>query len=541
MMATLSKDSQIFLEEELQKYFRMSPPATVTQDFRQITGSADEQMKYLALALKVIEELDVEPVQAFGLLEALRPVIFEKFTILTSRFIGKALVANSKANEVVFNAIALYARLTATYDSVIEEAKYFGESQTFIMGGAIHRALADKSKLVLCYLQLYMEIPDDIWKHMNRLYQTADEYNILNQVMSDPLVFGDAQLTIRQIYTYTQALATCGAGSLTIDEILAVSELLKTQAKSIKILSAKPAKDVLCIDPRSMLKAKFHSMVSGDLSDMAMYYDFQALEKTFNKQHFTQVFVQSKRYILLPDVASKIYHNWTEPPAAASDRHAGHGTLLVRPGLVINWCSQKLSNPLIADDELDERNFRNQKLDFYTNFEKLAFRSIDRLQADSAGCHSVEMIDYSHNGYCLQWNISVVPLLSIGELIVLNDPARASQCVCQVVWMRSSGSGKLRTGVSILSSTVVPVYLRVLPSLGQEAVMMQALLLCNRNRGNDSYSLVVESGKLSMRKVVSLIQADTTRHAQVLELCSTSSKYQIFNLAFYEQKAGQTS
>lgn len=536
-----AQDSQLFFEEELQKYFRMSPPSTVTNEFKQITGSADEQIMYLTIALKVIEELDVEPVQAFGLLEALRPVIFDKFTILTSRFIGKSLLSNSKANQAVFNALSLYARLTATYDSVIEEAKYFGESQTFIMGGAIHRALADKSKLVLCYLQLYMDVPEDIWRHMNRLFQTADEYNILNQVMPDPLVFGDTQLSIRQIYTYTQALATCGSGSLTIDEILAISELLKAHVKSIKVLPTKPEKNALCIDPRSMLKARFSADIHSSLSDMAMYYDFSPLEKHFNKQHFTQVFVQSKRYILSPDVASKIYSNWTEPQVISSDRQAGSGQLLVRPGLVMNWCSQKLPDPDEPDDDVDERAFRNRKLDFYTPSDKLSFRQLEVIHPDSAGCHSAEVVDYSHSGYCLSWNMSVIPLLAVGELIVLNDPVRGSQCLCQIVWMKSAGNGRLRTGVSILSFNVASVYVRTLSSLGQPSVTLPALLLCNQNRGNHSYSLIVEVGKLSMRKIVSLIQAEKVAHAQILELCSTGSKYQVFNLAFYENPVQMSS
>src|SRR5690606_25037815 len=150
-----------------------------------------------------------------------------------------------------FEAIDLFSRLTATYDSVIEEARHFGESQTFIMGSAIHRALSDKARLVLYYFQLYQEVPIGVWRHVNWLYRTADEFNIFNQVMVDKIALKNHSLSVRQLYLYLMLLASSGGRNINTDEIAALGELLKDWIKQVSMhkLDENSSHPVLCIDP----------------------------------------------------------------------------------------------------------------------------------------------------------------------------------------------------------------------------------------------------------------------------------------------------
>ena len=212
------------------------------------------QFQYLNLVLKVIEELDVEPVQAFALLEAVRSIIYRKVFAVTSRFLGKTVLPGSKTSALLFEAIEVFARLTDTYDSIIDEARHFGDSQVFIMGSAIHRALSDKARLIQCYLQLYMDVPKSVWRHLGQLYRVAEDYNVFNQTMPDKLAFPDATLTVRQVYLYVMLLAASGSRNLVVEDIAALAEHLKDWVKLVTVRKYDPASGELrlCMDPQTM-------------------------------------------------------------------------------------------------------------------------------------------------------------------------------------------------------------------------------------------------------------------------------------------------
>lgn len=531
---------QLSLEKDLQQFFRLTPPLKIENEFNQISGSVDKQFFYLNLSLKVIEELDVEPVQAFALLEALRGIIYDKFNTITSRFIGKPLVENSKVNEMVFNAIDLFSRFTATYDSVIDEAKHFGDSQAFIMGSAIHRALADKSRLVLCYLQLYQDVPEATWKHINRLYLAAQDYNIANQVIADKHVFPNHTLSIKQLYMYSMLLACAGTHTLCANDIGILAELLKDW---LALIQAQPKSrfkqydNPLCVDPVQLSTPLFYDRVTNQDSRSLLVFDFEKLRQKLSKYHVAQSFVNGRRLSLSSAIANQILQNWLAPYQRRLIRtQADEHTLAIALGIHEAWPPRLQACGIPA--ALSVESFAGQKLNFAMSLPHTGFEVIQS-QAQLSTVNRIKIIDESAHGFCLSWPVSFASKLSHGQVLVMHDIARERFMLGQIVWLKQLADKSLQTGIAVLSDHVCPVFVTPLQrnkdTKSHNAV--PAFLCLQREGARESVELVVPTNHLAMGQLCILQQHDKMQAAQLLELSQQTELFQRFNLAFYEQSA----
>jgi hypothetical protein len=532
-----SLDGQLLIEAEFQRFFKKTPPLAITNEFRQLSGSVENQIYLLNLALKVIEELDVEPVQAYGLLEAVRPVIYEKFKILTSRFIGKSLLARTKANLVVFNAIDLYTRLTATYDSVIDEAKYFGDSQAFIMGSAIHRAMSDKTRLIQSYLLLYMDIPDQIWKHLNSLYLTADEFNIQNQVISDAMLLSEYQFSIRQLYSYALLLSTCEMRNLHVVDIKSVSEFLKPLIKSVVLKPRVLTENCIYMDPALILKPARYREGESLTSDKSFSFDLRGIEKAFTKKYNTQIMVDGERCTLSPQLLERIYQLWTQPFVRSEERSIEPRTIIARPGFSVNWMESGCAFTKSANEDEPTRDYRGLKLDLSPALESLPFAALKPVVSGSKNCYQPVMIDSSKHGFCLVWDNSAAALIHVGELVVINDITQSAQLLCQILWAKGISKDTIKTGLRILATCIIPVLAKPHKNPGQPAPGIARAFLSATNLGDKlSYSLIVEKRSLTTGHVVTLLQDNKSRSVQMLEQYIVNQDYQSFSVGFYDDR-----
>ena len=131
--------NQLQQEKQLEKFFRTATPQSLKAHLANMPAGVSEQMVHLNAVLKVLSELDVQPVQVFSLLETVRPVVYEKFNMLTSRFLGRSAVFPARVQELLGQAVALLSHLAASYDNVVEETRAQGDKQAFILGAAIQR------------------------------------------------------------------------------------------------------------------------------------------------------------------------------------------------------------------------------------------------------------------------------------------------------------------------------------------------------------------------------------------------------------------
>jgi len=533
-----SVQSQLTMEMELKQFFVVTPANRIGEVFKALSGSVMNQFAYLNLALKVIKELNIEPVQTFALLQALRPIIYNKFDAATSRFVGKPVSGSTQSGSIVFEAIELFTRLTDTYDSIINEARRFGDSQAFIIGSAIHMALADKIKLILCHLRLYHDVPQNIWKNANRLYVVAQDSNVLSQVFQDKLAFPHHVLSIRQLYLYVMLLQTSGSRSLSTDEISALAEFLKDWVKLAGFKKFDPAssENILCIDPMTMNTPVFSAALSDRQSSSLLAFDFEKLKGKLDKPFVTQKFVEGVRFTLSPWATKKILHNWVSHEKRAITRtEVEKKAVLIRVGL-LSMASVKAPIDNYLADDFDRPDYNSKKLDLNLSPFLKRFTFLKSIMTEKPDPFKVKTVDYSNAGYCLEWPEKASALLSINEVLLIQESLNGGCKLGQIVWMKVKSTGVLRTGVSVIAQKIIPIYIRPIKTgaYGETPETVKGYIISSSLEGREYSGVLLKNKNMQTGQIVELIQNEQVFPAKLLEPFGHNDKYQLFNLAFFQ-------
>jgi hypothetical protein len=478
--------SQLQRERELEKFFRTATPQSLKAQLEKMPTAAADQLAYLNFMLKVLNELDVQPVQVFSLLETIRPVVYEKFNILTSRFFGKASTFPQKVQDLLNQAVQLQSHMAATYDSVVEEARAQGDKQAFIVGTAIQRAMADKAHLLYCYLQLYIPVPQQMWKQFHKLYKIAVEYKLLSQAVPDPMVFPRKPLNLRQIYLYAMMMGASHTESMNSADIMVLSDAIKDWVPLINLGDKKNA------DPEKQL------VISLDQGAAPVF-----LAEVVNKLSPNLVFLQMDKFVAhiqgLPkyrlrigfdekvldrQMLDQLLLQWTQYRPKSTNRTARNEKVLVALGLaaVHYYMSGGADIQVIASKTNMDEHEPNGKLaygEIPREYGGLAHKSADnKLDRRKHHCEPVTAIDESPGGYCLEWTEASSALM-VGEIIAIREKMSPYWKVGEVVWMNKLENARIAAGVSLICNEAIPLAAKVLKnSLSLKSGMIIPVLLC---------------------------------------------------------------
>jgi hypothetical protein len=460
--------SQLLRERELEKFFRTATPQSLKANLAGMPASAPEQLAYLNLMLKVLSELDVQPVQVFSLLETMRPVVYEKFNVLTSRFFGKSAAFPPRVQELLNQAVSLQSHMAATYDSVVEEARAQGDKQAFIVGTAIQRAMADKAHLLYCYLQLYLPVPQQMWKQFHKLYKVAVEYKLLSQAVPDVMVFPRKPLNLRQIYLYAMMMGSSNTQRMNSADIVVLSEALKEWVQFINLTDKRTAdpENQLVINLDVGVPPLFLTEVNNKLSPNLVFLQnekFIAHVKSLPKYKIRSGFEEK---VLDKSMLDQLIQQWTEYRPKSVDRLPRNEKVLITlglPALHYYMSGGAELQEIVGKTSLDdaEPTGRLAYGEIPREFGGLAFKPAqNKLDRRKFFCEPVVAVDESPGGYCLEWEESS-PGLAVGEIIGIKERLSPYWRVGEVVWMNKLDSSKISAGISIICSDAIPVVARV--------------------------------------------------------------------------------
>lgn len=500
--------NQLQRERELEKFFRTATPQSLKANLAAMPPSAPEQLAYLNIMLKVLNELDVQPVQIFSLLETIRPVVYEKFNILTSRFFGKAAAFPQRVQDLLNQAVSLQSHMAATYDSVVEEARSQGDKQAFIVGTAIQRAMADKAHLLYCYLQLYLPVPQQMWKQFHKLYKVAAEYKLLSQSVPDPMVFPRKPLNLRQIYLYAMMMGASDTQRMNSADILVLSEALKDWVPLINL------------GDKRTTDAEHQLVINLDMGSSPMF-----LAEVVNKLSPNLVFLQTEKFIahvaglpkyrirsgfdervLEKHMLDQLVLQWTEHKQKSMDRIPRNDKVLITLGLpALHYYMsggaelESIVGKTVLDDS--EPNGRLAYGEIPREFGGLAFKPAEnKLDRRKFHCEPVKVVDESPGGYCLEWNEASSGLV-VGEIIGIKERLSPYWRVGEVVWLNKLDNSRISTGISLICNEAIPLVVKVPKnSLSGKGGQNALALLCPADRSlNRKESLVmVPNIKLQM-------------------------------------------
>ncbi len=531
-------ESQLQQEKQLEKFFRTATPQSLKAHLATMPAGVSEQITYLNAVLKVLSELDVQPVQVFSLLETVRPIIYDKFTMLTSRFLGHSAVFSPRIQELLDQAVALLNHMTSSYDNVVEETRAQGDKQIFILGAAIQRAMADKTFLLYCYLQLYLPVPQQLWRQFNKLYLIAAENKLLIQTTPDPLVFPRKPLNLRQIYLYAAMLDCSDTPHLSCSDIRTLSEALKDWVPHIAILESKSDKDEnpLVVNLESSSGAVFYADLGNKYSSKLIFLQLDKFVAHLKglKKYSLRVSI-SEEWLFDKTMIEQLLDHWTVHKPKSTDRVELNEVVVAVLGILpVHYYLSgfRLPEALASGSVFAEKDSTGKLLygELPTAFRVLTSTPpVVKIEKPEYPYEKVIAVDQSPGGYCLEWVSEAEEELAVGKIVSIRHKMSPYWKVGEIVSITHTDDKKVRTGINLISTEAIPVVARLLHKIDALPI-----LLCpaEKTLNRKSATAIVPKSVCQMGEKLQIAQLGNTRTIQLMQPIKRNDSCILFECAY---------
>ena len=192
----------------------------------------------LMRGLKHCNRLENAPRARMEILDIFKPAVREIIDAAVARYFGQNLPLSSRDYNSFRNVTTLLQELAYGYKIVAAEA-----TQSAIPGATKFRyhamilAMDTLNEIALRHLQVYEDIPADIWQDCNTLYALAEELGISRKPLGKEAGSQYNVDTIEEIFSATHLLYLSGSHSLRRGQIVQLHEFIANNAKLASLLS----------------------------------------------------------------------------------------------------------------------------------------------------------------------------------------------------------------------------------------------------------------------------------------------------------------
>ncbi len=529
--------------QDMKKWLRTATPKTLAEWTDKLPRSnlsavAHSQMQ----ALKALDEVDMQPMQKFALLDVLRAGAYHTVESLTSGFMGNASGFSDEFKNIINQAMLLQGQLASSYTNVAISARLLGPQQLFIMGSAVHRAIVDQYSMLSFYLQLYLPVPQQLWRQLHRLFKVAEEAQLLAHVMGDNVFVSEQMLTIKQIYLAALLLGCARCNQMQAEDVAATAKALKKWALHADLGKQQETghSHQLAVDVDSGSSPCFEPLESLAQGNWR-YLHTRKLVAHLQKQSGLSVKIGERNITIGDDLLKHLVSAWSEYVERDNTRHEREDAVTSSIGL--DALHYYLTGALAVEDFIGElqpaapvpspRKLVMGDIPEEFNFRAYLPADINNLEQARFPCHDVRVINESVGGYCLEWPQDIQESMLVGEIIGIKESYAPYWKVGEVVWMKKTEDNRIRVGIRTLSNEAIPLVAKVPQTMGQRGDKLPSLLLPkDRDLGNDKTTFLVPNVKLRMGEQLRVVQEGNEQSIQLLEPVKETSAYSQFDCAY---------
>lgn len=539
-------------QEDIQKWLRTITPKLLSDWVAKLPKSNLPATAHLQMhVLKALDEVNMQPMQKFALLDVLRASAYQTVDGLTSGFMGSASGFSEEFKTIINQAMLLQGQLASSYTNVAITARLQGEQSLFIMGSALHRAMMDQYLMLVFYMQLFLPVPQHLWRHMHRLFKVSEESQLLAHVMGDNVFASEQMLTIKQIYLAAILLGCARCNQVQAEDVSATAKALKKWALHADVSKqqdqGKPHQ--LAVDVDSGHAPSFSLLENLDKNKNWRYLHTGKLVSYLQKQFGTVIKLGERSITLHDNLLRHLIAAWSEYIERDNTRHERDDSVTSSIGMeslhyyltgaieVEQFIGESRSVPadqiatrklVVGDDVPEEFNFR-----------AYLPADINNLEQAKYPCFEVRVVNESVGGYCLEWPLDIQSMLLVGEVIGIKESYAPYWKVGEIVWMRKTEDNKIRIGVRTLSSEAIPLVAKVLHNVEQRGNHLPGMLLPrDPELGETKTTFLVPNVKLKTGEQLKVIQEGNEQAIQLLDPVKETSAYSQFDCAYLVVQKG---
>ncbi len=454
-------------------------------------------------ALGQLDRLDTPASNRLQLLEVLRPEICMLCERLEPYFISQPLAMDERSHKIFSLCQALQEQLALGYKLVAVEARETPE----LAATGIQRAIRTLTALLVRTARLYQPPRTRLWLELHLLYELALSYHIQHFGVAEPLAhpLAEQRMTVEQSYLAAVLLASARTNQLRPEQIAQLAGRLDSWSSLPQLKLYPDSQCLLVIDPHRDSPPRYHQPGDDSAGPGCWGIDTRPLAAALTRQ-LDQLAPLDPTSLLYgadevdPELLRHLRQSCGGMVQRSFPRSMASGTLNACLGMAavhyqlaggqnLEQMQKNRPAPLFSIQQRPEeawagvyenstRADRGQPL---TWLEQKASRQTAENPPSAREtpdqCFSLQLVDQSAEGFCLNWPGQAPALLQVGELLGLQENGSPGWLLAIVRWIRHPAGGQTQLGVQLLSSQARACGLRLLQKEGPAGQYLRALLL----------------------------------------------------------------
>ncbi len=516
-------------------------------------------------AVPEIPRLNTSAGNRLEILEALRPCVQQTIQGLTKHFLEQPLLHSEAAMKTAIVAQALQRHLSVGYYQVVREITRarpggnFKGAEKKTLATAVHRALSGLGLQFLRSSQIYTQPTARLWLEINTLYRIAESFELLKFPCLDPLLKTRSANSIEQAYFRITLLACARPNQLTPKEVRIVYDLTESWSTLVQLAPLSDAtRDLYGIDLGANSEPRYASELPEPRTPECRQLVLSHLLDTIAKQLDSDA--EGQAIIELPaslpaHLLQHLLTTWGTKLERLNPRNQRQAELEVAIGLTnihFHLAQQKSFSEFIRGAEnsrynfsLSDENGAGDPWDNAFDSEGLGRSHVelnlsldmdakakddanDQPGAAQSTIYPVQMLDFSSDGYRLDWRGEAPSQLKAGEIISVREPGSRDYRLGVIRWAKQHKHGT-QLGILVLAHKIKAAAAQQLQKVGEDNVYMRAML-ATESRHSDEYTrLITAAHPFRARNKVRIRDGNQTRSALLSELQFSSASVCIFD------------
>lgn len=524
-----------------------------------------------------LNQLQCHPEHRFLMLEELRGAIHSQCRSLSLTFLRGPLVLSGHAQQLADLVQALQNQLAMGYKVVVADGVQarirFGldpRPHPHTMASALHRAISDLTRSILCSCQLYTHPPSEIWLELHQLYRFAEIKEMLEEEVADPENELMELTTIGNAYLRAALLGCVEANTMRRDDLTHLFHALEIWA-SHACFGPVDDEALFLVDLSADAPPVYGALNEAKRHDACRSLDTRALVDSLN-HHLGDVEGARARVpipvpdSISPEVVRHAVHSWGGLARRIFTRAPANGELHVCVGIsathyhiagemdfadLLGEDAADALNPFLR--YADEHPLTREDRDIWDKaFDASRTRmsrnpnvednepqppSASDTELDPSNAHpsfATEIVDASPGGYCIRWREEVPANLQTGELLAVREETDAEWAVAVVRWVRNVKNEGTLMGIELLAPRALAVGARVIRKKGGATDYLRALLLPELRAIRQPARVITPKLPFQTRQKIQINQAGQVLTAQLGESTGSTEGFSQFEFRLLE-------
>ncbi len=551
-------------------------------------GNARHTVQLLLQAIGDLNKVNLEPVQRFNIMEALRPSLFVATTALSRNFLNQPMVLPeeprqlAELNDNLFTSAGAAYALAAVH-TIQQRDMVRDVNPARLVCESLQRAIGFGGRKIMQTFQLYQPIELRAWITLHQLFALGERQQLAHLPVVDPLL---GSTSIASAYLQPQLLACCKPNQLRQSDIAGIYRGLQEWSQLVRVDDPATGKGLYLVDLNTDQPPFYAALLGDSPGAQCRYLDTEPL--VAHLEQLKQVDKAEGRKGVVFDKDTRIPSNILDHLINALGTMSLRNFNRNRAGNKL-WLGIGLSNAhyhlagelsfeqlLYGEDYIPPPSDRietnvfmrpQKRRDSWSEANPEEDYVREETEGDASGSsaevpveiddetyavlenqdlltdeptdrfpvHPAQAINASPGGYCVEWEGALPKGMRSGELACVREDGSKDWVIAVVRWISQIEDAKPLMGIELLSPRAMPYGAQAKQKTGDDTNPIRVLLLPEIKLVGQPHTLVTPRSGFKERQKITLVKEGEKFLVQLQRLVAATSTYNQFDFRYIKQ------